>query len=104
MHGLLRVKLALTESTPTIKPYDEGATAKLADYRLPLEMSLGILDAVHARWIAIYEGMTTKDWSHAFLHPERGTTVTLAEHAQLYSWHGRHHVAHIMELRRREGW
>ena len=23
---------------------------------------------------------------------------------QLYAWHGRHHTAHILGLRRREGW
>lgn len=104
MHGLLRVKLTLTENTPTIKPYDEHATALLADYRLPPEVSLGIIDAVHARWMAIYKGLTSDDWLRAFLHPERGTTMTLATHAQLYAWHSRHHVAHITELRRREGW
>lgn len=104
MHGLLRVKLTLTEHTPTIKPYDEHATAMLADYRLPLDVSLALIDAVHARWIAMYKGMTGVDWSRAFLHPERGTTMTLAVHAQLYAWHSRHHVAHITELRRREGW
>lgn len=104
MHGLLRVKLTLTEQTPTIKPYDEEATAKLADYRLPLDVSLGLIDAVHARWIAVYRGMSDQGWSRAFLHPERGTTMTLAVHAQLYAWHSRHHTAHITELRRREGW
>ena len=32
-HSFLRCKLALTEDGPTIKPYNEGATADLADSR-----------------------------------------------------------------------
>lgn len=104
MHGLLRVKLALTEDTPTIKPYDEAATARLGDMRLPLEVSFGILEGVHARWTAVYAAMTSGDWSRAFAHPERGETISLATHLQHYAWHSRHHVAHITELRRRSGW
>jgi hypothetical protein len=104
MHAFLRLKLALTENLPTIKPYDEAATAKLADARLPIDASVAVLDGVHARWLAVYRGMTTDDWSRAFVHPERDAPMTLSAHMQLYAWHGRHHVAHIVELRRREGW
>jgi hypothetical protein len=39
--------------TPTIKPYDEAAWAKLADVKaIPVETSLALLDALHARWVA----------------------------------------------------
>ncbi len=104
MHGLIRVKLALTENTPTIKPYDEHACAMLGDMRLPIQVSLGILDGLHTRWTAVYEAMTPDQWARAFVHPERGEVLTMAMHLQLYSWHSRHHVSHITELRRRQGW
>ncbi len=104
MHGFMRLKLALTEDTPTITPYDENAFAVLADARLPIEVSLGLLDGLHERWTAIYRSMDEADFTRAFLHPELKETFTLDRHLQLYAWHSRHHAAHITALRQRQGW
>jgi hypothetical protein len=104
MNGFIRVKLALTEDAPTIKPYDENAFAALPDMRLPVEHSLAVLDGLHARWVALYRTMTGEQYGRSFYHPELEETVTIEAHVQLYAWHSRHHVAHITELRRREGW
>jgi len=104
MNGFIRVKLALTESHPTIKPYDQDAWAALSDSRLPVEVSLQLLESIHARWAAVYHSMSESHFARTFVHPETGRTFTLTEHLQLYAWHSRHHVAHITELGRREGW
>jgi len=104
MNGYIRAKLALTEDTPTIKPYDENAWAPLADMRLPVDVSLVLLDALHTRWVAVYHGMQPGDFTRRFFHPELKEHLTLDRHVQLYAWHSRHHVAHITELRRRQGW
>ena len=48
MNALIRLKLALTEDNPTIKPYDENAWATLADMRLPIDVSLAVIDGLHA--------------------------------------------------------
>src|SRR5215212_8800082 len=37
MNGYIRVKLAFTEDTPVIKPYDEKTWADLVDSRLSIE-------------------------------------------------------------------
>src|SRR5579871_5222768 len=42
VNSYVRVKLALTEDSPTIKPYDEGAWAKLADSTMPVDVSLAL--------------------------------------------------------------
>lgn len=104
MNGLIRVKLALTEETPTIKPYDENAWALLADMKLPVSVSLGLIDSVHARWAAVYHAMTVEEFERAFVHPEIGAPLTLDWHLQQYAWHSHHHLAHITELRRTKGW
>ena len=104
MNGLVRIKLALTEETPSIKPYDENAFALLADVRLPVDISLTLLDGLHARWVALYEGMTDEAFARSFFHPELAGTITLDYHAQMYAWHSRHHVGHVTALRRRQGW
>ncbi len=101
MQSYGRFKLALTEDEPVIKPYAEARWAELADTRLtPPETSLVLLDALHSRWINLLHSMTESDWQRSFRHPELGL-MNLVRTANLYSWHGRHHVAHITELRKR---
>lgn len=104
INGFVRLKLALTEHEPTIKPYDEGAWAGLADARLPIDVSLSLLDHVHARWDAVYRSLAPAQFERRFLHPALGEWFTVERHAQLYAWHGRHHAAHIATLRQRQGW
>jgi len=104
MNGFIRVKLALTEDTPTIKPYDENAWATLGDMQMPIAVSLGLLDGIHARWVAVYKGMHVEQFARGFVHPELGGEITLDHHLQNYAWHSHHHLAHITELCRREGW
>ena len=105
MNAYLRFKLALTEATPTIKPYDETAWAKLPDATLPIGPSLALLEALHARWVSLMRATAAADFGRTFIHPERpGAPSTLDQMTALYAWHGRHHVAHITGLRQRNGW
>lgn len=105
MNAYIRFKLALTEDEPTIKPYMEDRWAKLADVPVtPLEPSLALMDSLHQRWVILMRGLKGEDWKRTFRHPERGETLTLEKNLALYSWHGKHHVAHITELRKRMGW
>ena len=103
MNGYSRVKLALTESNPVIKPYDEAAWAELADSNVPVELSLAILDGVHARLDALLRSLTAEQFARPFLHPASGPQ-TIDSWAALYDWHSRHHTAHVTALRKREGW
>ncbi len=102
-HGFIRTKFALTEDVPTIKPYDEKAWAVLPDARMPVDVSLTVLDGLHARWAEIWRALDDTLFLRAYRHPAMGV-VTLDQQLQGYAWHSRHHVAHITELRRREGW
>ncbi len=103
MNAYIRFKLALTENEPAIKPYNEHAWASLPDSKLPVEISLQLLAALHDRWVSLLRALTEADFHKTFLHPERGLS-TLERTLGLYAWHGRHHTAHITELRRRMGW
>lgn len=104
MNGLTRTKLALTEDNPTIKPYDEAAWAKLADTRLPIDISLTIIDGIHQRWVQVLRSLGAEQLGRTFVHPEHGRTMTIGYQVQDYGWHSRHHVAHVTALRQREGW
>jgi hypothetical protein len=104
VNAFIRFKLALTEDAPTIKPYDEGAWARLADgVHDDIETSLTLLEAVHTRWSRVLGAMTDADFARPLVHPEIGR-ITLDDLLQIYAWHGPHHVAHIQRLRDREGW
>ena len=60
MNAYTRFKLALTEDEPTIKPYDEAAWAELPDsQKVPIEVSLNLLDAIHVRWVTVLRSMDT---------------------------------------------
>jgi hypothetical protein len=104
MNAYIRFKLALTEDAPTIKPYMEDRWAMLPDVQsTPLEVSLTLLDSLHDRWVRLLRALQPQDWKRPFNHPELGT-VPLEKNLALYSWHGRHHIAHITELRKKTGW
>ncbi|HEX6895704.1 MAG TPA: bacillithiol transferase BstA [Bryobacteraceae bacterium] len=104
LNSYTRFRLALTEDQPVIKPYQEDRWAELADARTgPIEVSLRLLECLHSRWIALLRSLTEQQWKLSFRHPDLGP-VTLEQNAALYAWHGRHHVAHVTNLRDRMGW
>ena len=103
MNAFIRFKLALTETAPVIKPYDEAAWANLPDSGLPVEESLVLLDALHKRWVVLLSNLSTADLEKTFIHPDSGI-VTVGENIGMYAWHGRHHLAHITSLCERKGW
>jgi hypothetical protein len=105
LNSYTRFKLALTEDTPAIRPYDEAAWGELPEARdLEVGYSLELIDALHARWVRMLRAMEPADWDREFFHPEAGTTIPLKVNVGLYAWHGRHHFAHIATLAEREGW
>jgi uncharacterized damage-inducible protein DinB len=103
-NSLIRFKLALTEDEPpTIRPYYEDRWAELADSKLPIGISLKMLDSIHGRWIALMDSMSEDDFKRTFIHPETGEW-TLEGALAMYAWHSKHHTAHITRLRARSGW
>jgi DinB superfamily len=104
MNAYIRVRLALTEDWPVVKAYDEKLWAELADATTaPIDFSVELLDALHARWVILLRSLNESQWQRGYTHSENGRQ-TLAEAVALYEWHCRHHVAHIVELRKRMNW
>jgi hypothetical protein len=105
LNAYTRIKLALTEDVPIIKPYEEARWAELPDGRVgPIELSLNLLESLHHRWVLLLRQLTQADFRRRFMHPEHGRPLEVQETLALYAWHGRHHVAHIASLRRRMAW
>ncbi len=96
MNAYIRFKLGLTEDNPTIKPYDGSAWALLADTsKLPINISITLLFALHMRWVEILKSITVEQWNRTVFHPEHQKQMTLWYLLGMYAWHGKHHVAHL---------
>lgn len=105
MHAYMRTKHTLMEELPTIKAYEEADWAGLPDSRsLAVVPSLQLLEGLHLRWVTLLATLSDDQWRREYLHPQYQSRWPLWKVAALYEWHGRHHAAHITELRRREGW
>jgi hypothetical protein len=104
INSYCRIRLGLTEDWPTIVPYEENAWAKLEDALTePVDVSLNLLDALHQRWLRLFASLDDAGWKRGYVHPENGRQ-TIEQALIIYDWHGRHHTAHITQLRARMGW
>jgi uncharacterized damage-inducible protein DinB len=104
LNAYVRLRLALTEMEPTIKPYQEADWAKLEDAQhAPVEISLKLLEPLHDRWVRLLRTVTLEQYARPLRHPESGLR-NVDWLLFLYAWHGRHHTAHITELRKQKGW
>ena len=105
MNSYIRFKWTLTENEPTIKAYDEKLWAELPEAKTaPVELSLGLIYSLHARWVMMLRNLSEDDLKKKFIHPESGKAIALNTMVALYAWHGKHHLAHIEGLRERMGW
>jgi hypothetical protein len=105
MNSLTRLKLALTEDQPTIKPYYEEKWAELADSKnMPIEPALKMLEGIHQRWTILLRSLNDADFKKKFIHPEHGKVFQLDENTGLYAWHCNHHLAHITTLKKSKEW
>ncbi|MGI9090185.1 MAG: YfiT family bacillithiol transferase [Gemmatimonadaceae bacterium] len=105
MNAYMRVKLALTEDNPEIRPYDEARWAEMADVRdVPVETSLTLLDALHQRLVSTVRNMSDDQFNRTYYHTEHKRAFPLHEALAMYAWHSKHHTAHITALRERNGW
>jgi hypothetical protein len=104
INSYVRFKLALTEDNPQIKTYEEHLWAELQDtFKTPIEVSLNLLESLHKRWAILLRSLTDEQFEKTFQHPEWGN-IALNKTLALYSWHSKHHLAHITELKKKMGW
>jgi hypothetical protein len=103
MNSFVRLKLALTEDRPTIRPYDQEAFAELPDTAAaPLHLSIQLLRGLHARWTYLFEQLTEEQWARPAIHPESGDfspDTLLATYAD----HGEVHLRQIAAVKRAQG-
>lgn len=104
MNCVLRIKFALTEDAPHIKPYREDLWALCADYSLPYNNSLTLLHAIHRKILALVKPLTPIELDRTYVHEQYQRSFSIKDVICLYAWHGNHHLAHITSLKERMGW
>ncbi len=104
MNAVIRMKLTLTEDRPPLKGYNQDAWALLDDSKkLPIQDSLSIIRALHARWGYLLDRIKDSEWSRKADHSERGE-ITLESLLVTYGNHGEKHCKQITDLRARNKW
>lgn len=102
LHAYLRCRWTLTEEEPTIKGYDQGAWADLADSRsAPVATSVALLEGLHGRWVVLLDSLDAAGFERAWVHPVQGRRITVGDTLLTYAWHGDHHIAHVQLAKRR---
>ncbi|MEM9681131.1 MAG: YfiT family bacillithiol transferase [Bacteroidota bacterium] len=103
MNSIIRFKLAMTEESPTIRPYFEDRWAQLTDYSEDISYALSILKGVHAKLAILMRSFNDADLKREFIHPEHGKRFSLEETIGTYAWHSNHHLAHIKQAMKHKG-
>ncbi|KEO74311.1 YfiT family bacillithiol transferase [Anditalea andensis] len=105
MNSLMRLKLALTEEAPLIKPYFEDRWAELIDTRqMPIHSSLLLLEGIHAKWTLLLNNLSEEQYKRTYIHPEHGKVISILECTGMYAWHCNHHLAHITATKKSNDW
>ncbi|MCC6722140.1 MAG: putative metal-dependent hydrolase [Bacteroidia bacterium] len=96
LNAYMRIKLALTEENPTIKPYNENSWVNTSENKiLDFSVSIKLIEAIHEKFSCLAGTLCESDLKRTFFHPQNNRTFSIADMLCLYSWHGNHHLAHI---------
>jgi hypothetical protein len=104
MNAFIRVKWMLTEETPIIKVYNEKLWAETGETTSDPVLSLLLIKALHTKWVTLLKSLSQNQLQKEFIHPDTKKNVALHNLIGMYAWHGDHHLAHITELKKRQGW
>lgn len=92
----IRIKLALTEDNPTIKPYNEDLWVKTKENELlSHQVSLQLIYNIHLKIVSLAQLLSEDELQRTYVHPQYQRISPIADVLALYSWHGNHHLAHI---------
>ena len=96
MNAYIRHKLTMTEDCPTILPYNEKLWAEMPDVQyVSIKEGCLLLRLLHQRWSFYLSSLPYDSLSKSYLHPEKKRKINMYESIGMYSWHSRHHLAHI---------
>ena len=104
MNAFIRFKLAITQDSPEIKPYEEAKWAEMSDVLdNDIEDSLMLLKGLHSRWHKVLSSMNSEDLKKVYVHPEYKKEYSLLDALGTYAWHCNHHLEHVIQAKEASG-
>lgn len=103
-NAYIRVKWALSESSPLIKAYDEKGWAITPETKEDPSLSIAVLQSLHAKWVRLLVKLSPEELARDFIHPSTKKSARIEQIIGMYAWHGDHHLAHITALKERMKW
>ncbi|RZL17090.1 MAG: putative metal-dependent hydrolase [Pedobacter sp.] len=95
-NAYIRIKLALTEDDPVIKPYFEERWAETHEaLNGSANHSIDLLVALHAKLVLLLRSLSPHELNRTYFHPEHQLQFTIIYIIGMYAWHGDHHLAQI---------
>lgn len=104
LNAYIRTKWILTEDSPLIKAYFEKLWAETPETKSEPSLSINLLKALHRKWVVLLRSLSPDHLNRELLHPETKKSIALHNLVAMYAWHGDHHLAHIVNLKKRNGW
>jgi hypothetical protein len=93
VNAYIRTRLILTEDMPRVTSYKQDLWAELADAKAPdIEVSLGILRGLHARWTQLFDSLDEGDFARRGVHPDDTDDYSLDKILTIYANHGEGHI------------
>ncbi|CAM4480834.1 YfiT family bacillithiol transferase [Paenibacillus tarimensis] len=94
MNAYFRFKRALTEDCPLVPSYQQDKWADLADYMMPANCSLSLIDAIYSRFVTLLKSLNHEDF-HRTMNSEAFGMLRLDTAVQRFLRHDRHHLEQI---------
>ncbi|GAA0492601.1 bacillithiol transferase BstA [Salinibacillus aidingensis] len=89
-----RLKLALTDESPTVPAFDQDKWAVQPDTELPVESSIKMLEGINERIVSLGHRLAEEELNRFFVHQTNGD-ITVGTKVAKLAWHEEHHLAHI---------
>lgn len=89
-----RLKMALTEDDVTAFMFNQERWAELPDSKLPMQVSITILEGLNQRIVEMGNHVTEGELNSSIKLSD-GSNVPVSELLAKLSWHERHHLEHI---------
>jgi hypothetical protein len=100
INGYTRIKFALRESNPVIKPYNADEWSLRPAERFEINTGIALIELINTRIANFLETLTSEEYGRAYFHPEVNRLIPIIESAANYAHHGEHHLGHLKIIAR----
>jgi hypothetical protein len=95
INGYTRIKFALHETNPVIKPYNADEWSLRSTEKFDIEAGIIAIEIINTRIANILETLTPEEFNRGYFHPEVNRLIPIIESAANYAHHGEHHLGHL---------